>query len=269
MKATVFGASGFVGRHLVRHLEAQGRVVRAVGRGDQGWRDEDLGDVFYCIGLTADFRQRPFDTVDAHVGQLGEVLRRARFDSFVYLSSTRLYRHAASTDERASITVTSFDPNQLYDLSKLMGESLCLASGRPNMRIARLSNVFGEDDESDNFLPSVIRSAVTRGTVHLRTTLDSEKDYVWVGDVIHALDRIARHGSEPIYNIAAGRNVTNHAIIECLQRETGCTVTLAEEATCWSFPPIATHRLSALCGRRFRALEEHMPALVRAFTQRR
>ena len=63
----------------------------------------DLGHAVYCIGLTADFRRRPQATMDAHVGVLGEVLRHGRFDSFLYLSSARLYRNAKTGAEDAAI----------------------------------------------------------------------------------------------------------------------------------------------------------------------
>jgi len=33
----------------------------------------DPGHVIYCIGLTADFRQKPFETIEAHVSKLAEV----------------------------------------------------------------------------------------------------------------------------------------------------------------------------------------------------
>ncbi len=74
-QATVFGANGFVGRALVQHLEEQGYPVRAVTRGDASWRDTDLGHAFYTVGLTADFRSRPFETIDAHVSLLTRILR--------------------------------------------------------------------------------------------------------------------------------------------------------------------------------------------------
>jgi nucleoside-diphosphate-sugar epimerase len=181
-QATVFGANGFVGRALLQHLTAEGYAVRAVTRGDDTWRDADLGHAFYTVGLTADFRSRPFETIDAHVSLLTRVLRAARFRSFVYLSSTRVYATAGTTNEETAIPVSPGNPDHLYNISKLMGESACLGSGLANVRVARLSNVFGRDLASENFLTAVLREAATETRVSLRTGLASEKDYVWVGD---------------------------------------------------------------------------------------
>ncbi len=97
---TVLGATGYIGSRLVAHLQAQGHTVWAPARGDAEVFTRPLGHVMYCVGLTADFRTRPFDTVDAHVGLLAEVLRRAQFESLLYLSSTRVYMGAASHARR-------------------------------------------------------------------------------------------------------------------------------------------------------------------------
>jgi len=241
----VFGARGFVGRALVAHLRRQGYEVREAVRGDTSWRGADLGHAFYTIGLTADFRSRPFETIDAHVSLLADILRSTRFASFVYLSSTRVYGSAAATDETTPIPVSPGNPDHLYNLSKLMGESACLGSGLANARVARLSNVFGEDHGSQNFLSSVLRDAA-QGDVHLRTSLGSEKDYVWVGDVVRALEAIAVRGEEPITNVAFGRNTTHQEIMERIAAATGARISVEANAPTVTFPPIETARLDRL-----------------------
>lgn len=245
-RATVFGAGGFVGRALTTHLKARGWEVREVLRGDNCWRGAELGHAFYTIGLTADFRRRPFDTIDAHVGFLAEVLRGATFGSFVYLSSTRVYGPATSTDEETPIPAYPGNPDHLYNLSKLMGEALCLGSGLANARVARLSNVFGADLASANFLSDVLREAVGTGRVTLRTSLASEKDYVWVGDVVRALEAIAVDGTAPITNVAFGANTNHGEIMEAVRRETGAQISVQPDAPVVTFPVIATARLDAL-----------------------
>lgn len=244
-RASVFGAGGYIGSHLVGHLKGMGYRVQAIGR-DDNWRGRSLGHVFYCAGLTADFRTRPFDTMEAHAGLAAHILRDAEFDSFLYLSSTRIYRGAATTDEDTPIAVDPGDPDRLYDVSKLAGEAICHASGRKNVRVARLSNVVGGDTASDNFLPSLLRDAMTTGHVHFRTAPESEKDYVWIGDAVAALEAIALRGSERCYNIASGRNIANWTIGDALRAATGCGVSYEPGAPTFRFPPIATKRLDAL-----------------------
>jgi nucleoside-diphosphate-sugar epimerase len=263
--ATVFGANGFVGRALVAHLSERGYRVRESTRGDISWRGADLGHAFYTIGLTADFRSRPFDTIDAHVGLLTEILRGARFASFVYLSSTRVYGTTSSTDEALPIPALSSNPDHLYNLSKLMGEAACLGSGLRNARVARLSNVFGRDLSSQNFLTSVLREAVETGRVHLRSGLGSEKDYVWVGDVVRALEAIAVAGKVPITNVAYGRNTTHREILEQIRSLTGAEITVEASAPNITFPQIETARLDALGVTARMPLSTMMGELVAAF----
>jgi hypothetical protein len=120
---TVLGASGFIGSHLVKRLEERGIPCNAPGR-DQTISTGNAGDVIYCIGLTSDFRSRPFDTVRAHVCKLLEVLQDWEFDSLLYVSSTRLYRSdMPEAREEDSFQFNSLNPSDLYksgeDLERL------------------------------------------------------------------------------------------------------------------------------------------------------
>lgn len=238
MKFTILGASGFIGAYLLAHLEKSGYECFAPVRDDAGVFERELGHVIYCIGLTADFRQRPFDTVRAHVCFLSEVLEKARFDSLLYLSSTRVYAGAASGDEEARLLA-----GDLYNLSKLTGEALCFASGREHVRVARLSNVYGNDFSSDNFLPVIIRAAVKEGRVVLNTALDAAKDYVSIDDVARILPRIALEGKQQVYNVAGGRNTSNRELLAKLAEITGCGVDAPPGAPATDFPPIVIGRL--------------------------
>ena len=141
MMFTVIGASGFIGSHLLAHLQSQGAECFAPRRGERENFGRELGHVIYCAGLTADFREHPFDAVEARdIVYLIEILRSATFDSLLYLSSTRVYAGAAGTGENVRLAVSSLDPDQLYNLSKLTGESVCFATRRGQVRVVRLSN---------------------------------------------------------------------------------------------------------------------------------
>lgn len=248
---TVLGASGFIGRHLVERWRADGHAVFAPARGDRRLYERPLGHAIYAIGITADFRGRPFETMDAHVSVLGEILRRAEFDSFTYLSSTRVYAGASSTSETAELRVNPADPGDLYNLSKLAGEALCLAQPDDRIRVARLSNVYGPDMDggpfaSQNFLAAVIREALLDGQLRLRTALHSAKDYIAVDDVRRAVQRIATHGRARLYNVAAGRNVSHAEIADALARITACGVSVEPGAPETAFPLIDTRRIAEL-----------------------
>lgn len=262
---TILGASGTIGRRLVAWLRAAGEEVFAPGRGDEAiWR-EDLGNVLYCIGVTADFRSRPLETVEAHVSLLRRLLAEARFDRLVYLSSTRVYGGAGGDDRPAredmALAVNPHSGSDLYNLSKLMGESLCLHGSRGRACIARLSNVVGgEDGDSENFIPSLLRDA-RQGRIHLRSALDSAKDYIHIDDVVPLLARMAHGPATGIYNLASGIRTSHAEWVEAIAAATGATVTVEPGAPRILFPPIDIGRIRTEFG------ADPRPAVSTLFTQ--
>jgi nucleoside-diphosphate-sugar epimerase len=243
MNFTILGASGFVGSHLVNYFSEREITYFAPDRDDPAIFDRHLGHVIYCIGLTADFRERPFDTVEAHVCKLMKILENTQFDSFLYLSSTRIYKNAEDTRENSLLRVTPINKDEIFNISKLMGESVCLASSKPNVRIIRPSNVYGNDYRSNNFLTAVLKEAILNKKVILRTSLESAKDYISVDDVVDLIYKIALTGKKKIYNVARGVNVTNQTLLTEIQNLTGCELEVLPQAETIIFPQISIELL--------------------------
>jgi nucleoside-diphosphate-sugar epimerase len=243
MKFTILGASGFIGSNLVASLQQLGIECITPSRNDKSIFEQELGHVIYCIGLTADFRQKPFETVNAHVCYLLEILKKVKFESFLYLSSTRLYSTLDMGHEESSLKASPFELNDLYNLSKMMGESVCLAYNDSSVRVVRLSNVYGKDFSSDNFLTSIIRDAVDKNRVFLHTALNSEKDYISVEDVAYLLPKISISGKYRLYNIASGMNISNNALLQSIKKETGCIIEVKKDAKSIKFPIININRI--------------------------
>lgn len=242
MRFTVVGATGFIGSALVTKLRVMGFEVQTPTR-DNGVLPSALGHVIYAAGVTADFRNRPFDTLSAHTTCAARILSQGDFDSFLYLSSARIYRHASGSEESAVIPVHSDDPEQLYDLTKLTGEAICHASGHHGVRIARLSNVLGKDLHSHNFVFDLIRSACDSKRVELRSSLDSAKDYIQLADVVDLLPRIALSGQRTCYNVASGRNISHRELLEPIIAASGASLTVFEGAPTIISPPINIDRV--------------------------
>lgn len=261
---TVLGASGFIGTHLVRKLDELGIHYHAPAK-DENLPSTNLGHVIYCIGLTADFRRRPLDTVDAHVCRLLPLLQQSKFESLLYLSSTRVYaRLTTPAVEEVPLQLNPMDPSDLYNASKLMGESLALHSGRP-VRIARLSNVYGQDPSRDNFLPYIIRDAITRQRIVLYTSLESSKDYVNADDVAILLIQIATRGRQRIYNLASGANTPNAELVAKLRSVTHCDVEVVPGSPTITFPMINIDRIREEFGFRPSHITDDIDRLVRFY----
>jgi nucleoside-diphosphate-sugar epimerase len=265
---TVLGSKGFIGGHLARQLAQLDLECYAPAR-DESLIQKNLGTVVYCLGLTADFRSRPFDTVTAHVCLLNEVLRNCKFDSLLYLSSARVYDGRKGTaHEDDPLRMDPAQGDHLYNISKAMGESLTLNSGRP-AHVVRLSNVYGDDYASQNFLAEIMRDAILKQKVVLQTSLDSEKDYINVRDVVQLLVKIVTEGRQRIYNLAGGANVSHRALTDKLSELTGCRVEMIENAPTITFPTISIDRIREEFGFQPSALLDDLEELVDRHPDRR
>ncbi len=245
---TVLGAGGWIGGALVADLQRQHRRVISVRReGLPQWLagGDPQGPVIYAIGLTADFRQRPYATAEAHVGLLSQVLQRPGLEQLLFLSSTRVYARSADPCETAPLPCLSSDPSDLYNLSKLLGEALVLQDPRPGLKVVRLSNVVGPGQPESTFVGALLEEAHRQGTVTIQQPADSAKDYVALADVVRLLPLIASQGKQRLYNLGSGQNTSHREVATWLMRQ-GVAVSFATEAAgALAFPPLAIERLAS------------------------
>jgi len=260
-KATLIGGNGYVGRHLLARLLRDGWACWVPQRDDLKLMHRDLGHVFYCAGLTADYAERPFDTVEAHTSLLNQVLRDTHYTSLVYLSSTRLYDSLGSSLGNVTATETSpltLDPNNprhVYDLSKALGESLCRVASGGRARVARLSCVWGGDQGSEGFLPELMRGVLAackkqgeRARLQVNSSPHFKRDYVHIDDVVDALLALVEPADFGIYNVAGGRNISNTELFKCMFDASGCKVEAISERPSPVLPRISIERMAQTFG---------------------
>jgi len=244
---TVIGASGFVGARLVAALRQDGHDVYAPRRGDPDVFARELGQVIYCAGLTADYAARPFDTVEAHVSLLARLLQDASFSHLIYLSSTRLYDSSgvASGREDQSLILDPANPRHLYDLSKALGENLCLTVAGDRTAIARLACVFDWSPGAPGFLSEWLQRAANEKSMSLDSASGFVRDYIHLDDVVAALRAMTDGGVTGIVNLASGENVSNAELSEVFKR-CGWSVSLARETPRQKAPLCDVKRLKAI-----------------------
>jgi nucleoside-diphosphate-sugar epimerase len=266
---TVLGASGFVGSNLVKFLNVAGVPFYTPRRNDDLF-DRDLGDVIYCIGMTADFRTKPFETVESHVCKLSGLLQYGQFNSLTYLSSTRLYINtpfsSTKVKEEDSIRIHSDNPSDIFAASKLTGELLALNCGRSNIKIVRLSNVFGDDFNSENFITSVIKDALLQGQVKILSSPNSAKDYISIEDVCQSLFLLANLNVSGVYNLAFGYNTTNQELLSEIARLTGAKMNYLIDAPTVLFTEIDTNKLEEVIQfKPGKSVLKSLPDIIQAF----
>ena len=164
---TVFGGSGFLGRHVVRALAKRGYRIRvAVRRPDLAGHLQPLGRVGQIHAVQANLRYpasveaaaRDADVLVNLVGILFE-RGRQRFDAVQAFGAEAVALAAAAFGARlvhvSAIGAGEKAPSH-YARSKAMGEKLALAAV-PSAVVLRPSIVFGPEDDFFNKFASLAR----------------------------------------------------------------------------------------------------------------
>src|SRR3954454_4369520 len=191
---TVFGGSGFLGRHVVRALARAGYRVRpAVRRPDLAGHLQPLGRVGQIHAVQANLRYpasiaaavRDADVVINLVGILFE-RGRQRFEAVQAEGAFAVAQATAAAGARlvhVSALGANPDSSSLYARSKAAGEAAVLA-GVPDATIFRPSIMFGPEDDFFNRF-----AALARMSPFLPLIGGGETRFqpVFVGDVAQAI----------------------------------------------------------------------------------
>jgi uncharacterized protein YbjT (DUF2867 family) len=165
---TVFGGSGFVGRHVVRALARQGWRVRvAVRRPDLAFHLQPLGDVGQIHAVQANLRYpdsvahalRDAESAVNLVGILQESGAQ-RFDAIQHLGAQTVAKavEEAGLGVFVHMSAIGADPasSALYAQTKALGEAV-VRIFRPDAIIFRPSVVFGPEDQFFNRFAAMAR----------------------------------------------------------------------------------------------------------------
>jgi nucleoside-diphosphate-sugar epimerase len=260
---TILGGTGFIGSRLAHHLDSRGISCWTPKRGDSTIFDIELGHIIYCIGLTSDFLQKPFETIDAHVCFLSNLLNHAHFSSLVYLSSTRLYDGLYGLgQEDMDLMFNPNNPRNLFDLSKAAGEAICLAGKHPKVVVARVASVYESTLDADIFLHKLIKQSLRQNTIILQTSNSLERDYVHIDDVCEALVHLSGDTRHRIYNIASGNNLSNRKLFSILEKITNCRINIPTNFASLSSPRIDITRLRDEFGWTPFQAKEKIPSII-------
>lgn len=198
--ATVFGASGFIGRYVVKHLADRGYVVRAAMRDTEaGAFLRPLGDVGQIVPLYAPLNneaavRRAVEGADFVVNLVGILAERRRgdFERVHHLGAGTVARQAASAGVRVLVHISAIGADalspSLYARSKAQGEAAVRAAF-PAATILRPSVVFGPEDRFFN------RFGAMAAQFPMLPVIEGDTKFqpVYVGDVaaavMAALDR--------------------------------------------------------------------------------
>ncbi len=224
---TVFGGSGFVGRHVVRALASRGYRVRvAVRRPDLAFHLKPLGGVGQIQAVQANLRYRW--SVDAAVKDADAVVNlvgiaketgRQKFET-VQAFGARAVAEAARKVCAKLIHVSAIgsdpDSDSKYGATKGKGE-LAVRQVSHDAIILRPSMIFGQEDDFFNRFATMAQISPVVPLVGANTQFQP----VYVGDVAeavaHAVDGQVARGK--IYELGGPEQLTFRECMELMLKE--------------------------------------------------
>jgi uncharacterized protein YbjT (DUF2867 family) len=230
-RIAVFGASGFIGRYVVRDLARDGAVIAACGRhaSSAGFL-RPMGDVGQIAPLSADLRdERAVAAVvagcDAVVNLVGILYEhgKQRFDVAHHRGAGQLATAAKNAGVKRFVHVSALgaDANSgsAYARSKAQGEA-AVRDAFPGATILRPSLVFGPEDNFFNRFAALTRISPVLPLIGGGAT---KFQPVYVGDVAAAVSAVlARDDSEgKTYALAGPATFTLRQLFEMILHETG------------------------------------------------
>ena len=228
-RVSVIGASGFIGRYVVKRLASRGAVVAAIGRhAEDAAFLRPMGDVGQVAPVTADLGDEELMRAaiagsDAVVNLAGILYEKGgqTFERVHHEGAARVARLARATGVRQLVHISAIgaDPASpsVYARTKAAGEAAVRAAF-PEAVILRPSVVFGPEDEFFNRFAAMARVSpvlplIGGGTMRLQP--------VYVGDVADAVVKALElpEAAGRTYELGGPRVYTFKELMELLLAE--------------------------------------------------
>jgi len=245
MKILVTGASGFIGRYLLRELAAEDHQVWATMRSDPGIALDDVKilrldfadtnwsrhlpaavDVVIHLAQSrhyASFPEHVRDIVDINVVAtvaLAEWARRAGARRFLLASSGTVYGNS----DPVSLETDACRPETMYAASKRSAEVL-LGPYSPHFEVVvmRLFGVYGPD-QGRMIIPNIIDGIKKGSEITLASNIGLRFNPIFVQDCINAILKLSvapLRSRYEIFNVAGAEVVTLAEVTALLEQMTG------------------------------------------------
>jgi CDP-glucose 4,6-dehydratase len=206
----ITGASGFIGTHLAAMIPKAFQfpypdIDLRDRKNTIEWVKQIQPDILYHLAAQAVVtNQDDLESLETNIAGTYNLLHACHkhaknLKSFVNMSSDKVYGNNALAETRSPL----IGVNHPYNASKLCGDVIAqmYASyyGLP-IRIIRSANIYGPGDlHFDRIIPGTIQAALQGKPIELRSNGSFTRDYIYVGDVVPAIARIANE-PQGIYN---------------------------------------------------------------------
>lgn len=229
-RIVVLGHTGFIGGHLMQHLELAFPDVSVVGRAptsldltiaDDARSLSDVLDDSTAVVMLAAAKRQFGDTIESFVRNtqmvinLGRLLEERPVRRLIYFSSAAVYGedvHNTAITEETGVWPTSY-----YGAAKFSNECvLRKVFARPGRSLlcVRPPLIYGAGDEGETYGPSgFVRAAIRQSKVTLWGDGKELREFIYVGDLVRIVEALLSSDATGVVNIASGKS---HSFREAL-----------------------------------------------------
>ncbi|HEV2856144.1 MAG TPA: NAD-dependent epimerase/dehydratase family protein [Thermoanaerobaculia bacterium] len=245
------GATGFLGRALLRRLLERGDEVAVLGRseprdaGSWTFLEADLGEpetvlrhrqalsgielvahlggwVLRSSDPAADEMAGPFRVNAEGTAHLLSILP-PDLAAFCYASTLDVYGPPEEIPLREDHPLR---PATFYGASKAAAEGLLGVWSRRRgvpASALRFTQVYGPGDTSGKAIPNFLRACLAGEAPPVRGSGEDARDYLYVDDAVAAILAALDRRAAGAFNVASGSGVSMRDLLATIQRLTGCT----------------------------------------------
>lgn len=208
----VTGASGFIGKHLMRKIGSGAIAIKHDEIGETAFPDCDR---FFFLSTYGNYigHDDLSEVLRSNIGHLGYVLaayiEESKCESFVYMSSS-------------SVNLPVQTP---YSHAKRAGEEMALASCLPAC-VVRPYSVTGVGEQAEHLIPTLIRSCLEGE--RMRFVPDAVHDFVDVEDVVAGLIMLSEKRAVGRFELGNGLPYRNSTVKEMVEEICGRRAVIRE-----------------------------------------
>jgi nucleoside-diphosphate-sugar epimerase len=255
MNILITGASGFIGRNLIRRLSCSHNIFALARHGLSCFEDinvtciqADLSEGILPINMPTNidsvihlaqscmYRQFPLgakDMLAVNVQSTATLLEWARhigISHFILASTASVYAQCSQIlKETSRVNADSF-----YAATKISAEQLSAQySEFFSVDILRLFTVYGPD-QSDMLIPRIMQRLTSGSEISLASGIGLYLSPIFIDDVVHCIAEILRHETRSkasplrVLNICSHEVLGLRQIVSILAEYLGCTPNIVE-----------------------------------------
>ncbi len=236
---------GFIGTQLARALTTDGYQVRSYASAECDLRDpERVADTLGPLDIddtlilaAARTRSAPQDEgVYAYnvaiARSVAQFLQAHPLRQVIFLSTADVYGPPRS--DKPIHEGLALNPVSPYARSKAVSEAVLqyvCSPYRTRLLILRFPGVYGPGDHGKSVVSRMFSDAQERGVITVQGTGQSQRDYLYVGDLIEVVRQALKEPRQATINVATGQSFSIKEIAAMVARKVNSNVEIREVET--------------------------------------